>query len=66
MILHWSWKPDEQDTGSLHSAETPYRREQKENKNILEKIGGKIVSITYDIVRIPWKVRWERVGDIIR
>lgn len=66
MILHWSWKPDEQDTGSLHSAEAPYRREQKKDKNLLEKVGGKIVSIAYDIVRIPWKVRWERVGDIIR
>ena len=66
MILHWSWKPDEGDTGSLQSAESPYGRRASPQKNILEKVGSKIVSIAYDIIRIPWKVRWDRVGDIIR
>jgi len=66
MILHWSWKPDDEDSGSLHSAQSPYERKAHKDKNILVKIGSKIVSIAYDIVRIPWKVRWERVGDIIR
>lgn len=66
MILHWSWKPDEGDTGSLQSAQYPYQRQGKADKGLVEKVVSKIGSLAYDIVRIPWKVRWERVGDLIR
>ncbi len=66
MILHWSWKPEGGDTGSLQSAQYPHQRQNKADRGIVEKVVSKIGSLAYDIVRIPWKVRWERVGDLIR
>lgn len=66
MILHWSWKPDQVDSGSLQSAQNPHQRQLESDKGIVEKVFSKIISFAYDLVRIPWKVRWERVGDIIR
>lgn len=66
MILHWSWKPDEGDTGSLQSAQNPLGGRSEQDKGIIETIASKIVSFAYDIVRIPWKVRWDRIGHIIR
>ena len=66
MILHWSWEPDpdESQNGTAAPAQEVARKEM--NRSFIAKVFSKIGTFAYDIVRIPWKVRWERVGDIIR
>ncbi len=66
MVLHWSWEPDpdESQNGTAAGAQEAARKEM--NRSFIAKVFSKIGTFAYDIVRIPWKVRWERVGDIIR